>query len=51
MSTAGAVSGYSQYYTLKLDATGLNLSTADFAGDLTGFKVLSSLSHGRGSFF
>ena len=51
MSTAGAVTGTSQYYTLKLDATGLNLSTADFAGNLSGFKILSTLSQEVEAFF
>ena len=51
MSTNGAVTGTSLYYTLKLDATGLNLSTADFAGNLSGFKVLSTLSQEVEAFF
>ena len=51
MSTNGAVTGTSQYYTLKLDATGLNLSTADFAGNLSGFKILSTLSQEVEAFF
>ena len=51
MSTNGSVVGTSQYYTLKLDATGLNLSAADFAGDLSGFKVLSTLSQEVEAFF
>ena len=51
MSTNGSVVGTSQYYTLKLDATGLNLSNADFVGDLSGFKILSTLSQDVEAFF
>jgi flagellar hook protein FlgE len=51
MSTGASVAGTEQYYSLKFDATGLNLSAADFTGDLSGFKILSSLSTDVEAFF